>query len=77
MAGAHDTGLGHPEAKDQVVSPQGYVIVPAARRAGLLCIHWVTGESHKKKRRLFLSEMLLTRGVFFICSEEPGSGGYA
>lgn len=48
MAGAHDTGLGHPKAKDQVVSPQGYVTVPTARGAGLLCIHWVTGESFKK-----------------------------
>lgn len=48
MAGAHDTGLGNPEAKDQVVSPQRDVIVPAARRAGLLRIHWVTGEPYKK-----------------------------
>lgn len=30
MAGAHDTRLGDPEAKDQVVSPQGNVIVPTA-----------------------------------------------
>lgn len=61
MAGAHDTGLGHPKAKDQVVSPQGYVIVPTTRRAGLLRIHRVTGESHKKKvRSLFLFELFLT-----------------
>lgn len=48
MAGAHDTGLGYPKAKDQIVSPQGYVTVPTARRAGLLGVHWVTDESHKK-----------------------------
>lgn len=45
MAGAHDTGFGHGEAQDQVVSPQGHVAVPAAGGAGLLCIHWVTDES--------------------------------
>ena len=49
MAGAHDTGLGNPEAKDQVVSPQGDVTVPTARGAGLLCIHRVTGESFRKE----------------------------
>lgn len=56
MAGAHDTGLGHTETKDQVVSPQGDVVVPTARRAGLLCIHWVTGESSERKS--FLSQGL-------------------
>lgn len=65
MAGAHDTGLGHPKAKDQVVSPQGYIIVPTARRARLLRIHWVTGESYKKKiRSLFLSELFFSRRSF-------------
>lgn len=63
MAGAHDTGLGHPKAQDQVVPPQGYVTVPAARRAGLLRVHWVAGESRKKKiRHLFLSELFLNKG---------------
>lgn len=51
MAGAHDTGLGNPEAKDQVVSPQGNVIVPTACGAGLLCVHRITGESHENRVR--------------------------
>lgn len=66
MAGAHDTGLGHPKAKDQVVSPQCYVIVPASRRAGLLRIHWVAVESYRNKiRSLFLSELFLTWNLLF------------
>lgn len=61
MTRAHDTGLGHPKAKDQVVSPQSYVTVPTARGAGLLCIHWVTGESFKNIiRSLYLSKLFLT-----------------
>lgn len=63
MAGAHDTGLGHPKAKDQVVSPQGYVSVPTARGAGLLCIYWVTSESHRKEifiRFLFSDELFFS-----------------
>lgn len=52
MARAHDTGLRHPKAEDQVVSPQRDVTVPTARGAGLLCIHRVTGESFQKEMLL-------------------------
>ena len=43
VAGAHDAGLGHAEAQDQVVPPQCHVAVAAPRRAGLLGVHRVAG----------------------------------
>lgn len=44
VAVAHNTRLGHPKAKDQVVSPQRYIVISAARSAGLLCIHRIADE---------------------------------
>lgn len=50
MSRAHDAGLGDPEAKNEVVSPQGDVVVPAAGSAGFLGIDWAAGNTELKAR---------------------------
>lgn len=40
VTGGHDARLSHTEAKDQVVTPQGDVVVTGACCASLLSIHW-------------------------------------
>lgn len=42
MSWAHDTGLCNSKAKDQVISPQGNVVVAAAGSAGFLGIDGAT-----------------------------------
>lgn len=46
MTRGHDAWLCHAETKDQVVTPQGNVVVTGACCAGLLCIHWTAAEKH-------------------------------
>jgi hypothetical protein len=37
---AHNTGLGNSETENEVISPQGNIVVSAARCAGFLGVDW-------------------------------------
>lgn len=50
MSRAHDAGLRDPEAKNEVVSPQGDVVVPTASGAGFLGVDRATGNMELKAR---------------------------
>lgn len=74
VAVAHNTRLGHPKAKDQVVSPQGCIVISTSRSAGLLWVHRITGE---RKNVLFVfkiiwvmwSQLLKTGHVLVKCED--------
>ena len=44
VARAHNARLGHPEAQDQVVPPQGDVAVTRTCGARLFSVRWVAGK---------------------------------
>lgn len=67
MAGAHDTGLGHPKAKDEIVPPQCHVTVTTARGARLLRIHRVTGELSEQTKA---QKMLLDPCFWLYCNSQ-------
>lgn len=51
MSWAHNTGFGNSETENEVISPQGNVVVSAACRARFLGVYWaaIDVEANKGK----------------------------
>lgn len=50
MSWAHNTGFGNSKTENEVISPQGNVVVSAACSAGFLGIDWAATDTETKRK---------------------------